>query len=126
MKAVINLRQKHFGYLASSPDCAGLVASRCKREERGFRVQPPNPSDAEQHAVSELVPGGKTPSPPMKLDYEENAYAMSEGQRWYQSFNCVGCHAHGGGGMGPPLMDAQWLYGSKPEQISRIDPRRAA
>jgi len=31
--------------------------------------------------------------------------------------NCVGCHSHGGGGMGPALMDSKWIYGSKPEQI---------
>src|SRR5581483_11928376 len=31
--------------------------------------------------------------------------------------NCVGCHAHGGGGMGPPLMDQKWIYGSEPEQV---------
>ena len=42
---------------------------------------------------------------------------MSEGQRLYTWFNCVGCHAHGGGGMGPALMDDEWIYGSDPAQI---------
>jgi cytochrome c oxidase cbb3-type subunit 3 len=32
-------------------------------------------------------------------------------------FNCVGCHAHGGGGIGPALMDGSWNYGSAPEQV---------
>ena len=36
-------------------------------------------------------------------------------QQW--NFNCVGCHAHGGGGMGPALMDSKWIYGSQPQQI---------
>jgi cytochrome c oxidase cbb3-type subunit 3 len=31
--------------------------------------------------------------------------------------NCVGCHAHGGGAIGPPLMDEEWIYGSDPSQI---------
>jgi cytochrome c oxidase cbb3-type subunit 3 len=31
--------------------------------------------------------------------------------------NCVGCHAHGGGGMGPPLMDNKWRYGGRMEDI---------
>lgn len=53
----------------------------------------------------------------MKNPYEGNAYAISEGQRLYQWFNCVGCHSHGGGGMGPPLMDDKWIYGSDPENI---------
>ena len=33
-------------------------------------------------------------------------------------FNCAGCHASGGGGgMGPPLMDDEWRYGSDPASI---------
>jgi cytochrome c oxidase cbb3-type subunit 3 len=43
--------------------------------------------------------------------------SLSEGKRLYTNFNCYGCHAHGGGDMGPPLMDDKWIYGSKPEQI---------
>jgi cytochrome c oxidase cbb3-type subunit 3 len=42
---------------------------------------------------------------------------VSEGKRLYEWFNCVGCHAHGGGGMGPALMDDKWIYGSGPENI---------
>ena len=33
------------------------------------------------------------------------------------NYNCVGCHFHGGGGIGPPLMDDAWAYGSNPEQV---------
>ena len=32
-------------------------------------------------------------------------------------FNCAGCHANGGGGMGPPLMDAAWIYGGEPDSV---------
>ncbi|MDQ3802593.1 MAG: c-type cytochrome [Acidobacteriota bacterium] len=53
----------------------------------------------------------------MKNEYEENAAALSDGKRLYTWFNCVGCHAHGGGGMGPALMDDQWIYGGEPDQI---------
>jgi cytochrome c oxidase cbb3-type subunit 3 len=53
----------------------------------------------------------------LKNPYEDNAYAVAEGQRLYEWFNCVGCHAHGGGGMGPPLMDDQWIYGGAPQNI---------
>jgi cytochrome c oxidase cbb3-type subunit 3 len=31
--------------------------------------------------------------------------------------NCSGCHFQGGGGIGPPLMDSEWIYGSEPENI---------
>jgi cytochrome c oxidase cbb3-type subunit III len=49
--------------------------------------------------------------------YSENAYAVNDGKRLYSAYNCVGCHAHGGGGMGPPLMDDRWIYGSEPQNI---------
>ena len=32
--------------------------------------------------------------------------------------NCVGCHFHGGGGMGPALMDDEWRYGGRIDQIA--------
>jgi cytochrome c oxidase cbb3-type subunit 3 len=93
-----------------------LFAS-CKREERGFRVPPPSAEKIGAVSLSDLHPAGASQPMPMRFDYDENAYAISQGQNLYSSFNCVGCHAHGGGGMGPPLMDNKWVYGSKPQQI---------
>jgi cytochrome c oxidase cbb3-type subunit 3 len=49
--------------------------------------------------------------------YEGNAYAISQGQRLFEQYNCAGCHFHGGGGIGPPLMDEEWIYGSSPARI---------
>ncbi|HWR53839.1 MAG TPA: c-type cytochrome, partial [Bryobacteraceae bacterium] len=46
-----------------------------------------------------------------------NAFAIAEGGRLYQWFNCVGCHSNGGGGIGPSLMDQQWIYGGSPTKI---------
>jgi cytochrome c oxidase cbb3-type subunit 3 len=57
--------------------------------------------------ASAPLPAPGTPGP-----YVGNAWAMGEGQRLYSQMNCVGCHSHGGGGMGPPLMDGKWLYGA--------------
>src|SRR3954462_13502383 len=94
-----------------------LLFTACKREERSFRVAPPAADKVQTNSISDLRPAGATPPPPVKNDYEENAYATSEGQRLFTSFNCVGCHAHGGGGMGPALMDNKWIYGSEPQQI---------
>ena len=48
---------------------------------------------------------------------ERRAYDVSEGKRLYLSFNCAGCHSLGGGGMGPPLMDAEWIYGGAPDSV---------
>jgi len=67
--------------------------------------------------VSDLHAGGPEVNPTALPGYRETSYAMSEGQQLYNSFNCVGCHAHGGGGMGVPLMDDKWIYGSQPEQV---------
>jgi cytochrome c oxidase cbb3-type subunit 3 len=49
--------------------------------------------------------------------YEKNAWAVAEGKRLYGWYNCVGCHAQGGGAIGPPLMDDEWIYGSDPANI---------
>jgi cytochrome c oxidase cbb3-type subunit 3 len=67
------------------------------------------------HAVDDVA----TIPPPVRdaSGYEENAYALNQGKRLFNAFNCSGCHAHGGGGMGPPLMDETWLYGHEPAQI---------
>src|SRR5690606_15804703 len=44
--------------------------------------------------------------------------AVAAGERHFAAFNCGGCHAPlGGGGMGPPLSDDAWIYGSEPAQI---------
>src|SRR3954466_828270 len=95
----------------------GAFSVSCKREERGFRVNPPAANATRNLRLSELVPGVHETNAPVHNDYEENAFAMSEGKRLFTQMNCVGCHAHGGGGMGPPLMDEKWIYGSNPEQI---------
>jgi cytochrome c oxidase cbb3-type subunit 3 len=40
------------------------------------------------------------------------------GQQLFTWFNCAGCHgARGGGGIGPPLRDKMWIYGSDPASI---------
>jgi cytochrome c oxidase cbb3-type subunit 3 len=93
----------------------------CEREDRGFRVDPPSADTVKTVTVSGLHPGTTTQpatQPAAVVNpYEDNAYALSEGQRLYSNYNCVGCHAHGGGGMGPALIDDQWIYGSQPDQI---------
>jgi cytochrome c oxidase cbb3-type subunit 3 len=102
-----------------------LLATACKREERPFQVDAPNAEPASQTAVTDLRAGGSPTQPsslpappePRKNEYEENAWAVSEGKRLYEMFNCVGCHAHGGGDKGPALMDDKWIYGSSPQQI---------
>jgi cytochrome c oxidase cbb3-type subunit III len=54
---------------------------------------------------------------PAHASNERNAYAMSQGKNLFRWYNCTGCHANGGGGMGPALMDDKWRYGNNPEDI---------
>jgi cytochrome c oxidase cbb3-type subunit III len=97
---------------------AGALITACEREQRDFRF----PADKTQRVpmvpVTDFRPGGSPPPPPaLTSPFSDNAYAMSEGKRLYSWYNCVGCHAHGGGGIGPALMDSNWIYGGRPEQI---------
>jgi cytochrome c oxidase cbb3-type subunit III len=88
----------------------------CDREQRRFRENPPSTTPSNVR-VSSLQPGTMQDTSHVKGPYDDNAYAVSEGQRLFGWYNCAGCHANGGGGMGPPLMDEKWIYGSAPEQI---------
>jgi len=73
--------------------CAALATTACQREQRRFSDSRPR-------------------------DAERSAWAVAEGKRLYQAFNCDGCHGRGGGGgMGPPLMDAAWIYGVAPDNV---------
>lgn len=94
---------------------AALVMTSCERERR--EVDPKSPG-APALAQSALVPGGAAlPVSNQGAHYERNAYHINEGQRLYRTFNCNGCHANGGGDIGPALMDAEWRYGGDIEHI---------
>ena len=54
---------------------------------------------------------------PRATPYYDNATAVNNGKRLFGQYNCSGCHSNGGGGMGPALMDDEWIYGSRLEQI---------
>ena len=68
-------------------------------------------------AVAAAQPAGTLAALGVANRHEENAYAVSQGKRLFRWYNCSGCHANGGGGMGPPLMDDKWRYGAEPAQI---------
>jgi cytochrome c oxidase cbb3-type subunit III len=54
---------------------------------------------------------------PRAAKYYDNQNAVNIGKALFYSMNCSGCHTNGGGGMGPSLMDSQWIYGGRLEQI---------
>lgn len=96
-----------------------LALAGCDREARDPRGQPLPETSRGGIETTTLYAGTPDPSPPdpRAVEYEKNSYNLSEGGRLYRWMNCVGCHSHGGGGMGPPLMDDQWRYGGRIEQI---------
>lgn len=93
-----------------------LMLGSCRREQRPLVSQPP-PITETQRSRYEVSVAKSGESAQVKTWFDQNSWSMSQGQQLYQAYNCVGCHAHGGGGMGPALMDEKWIYGSEPQQI---------
>ena len=93
--------------------------SACDREERQSRGKPLGETVPASVSPDTVFPGSGTlpPLDPRAAQYERNASAIAEGQRLYNWMNCVGCHSHGGGGMGVALMDGKWRYGGRIDQI---------
>lgn len=91
----------------------------CDREERRFNELPPGAAASPLVVQNDRVqPGTFLVDPEVRSAYEVNAWALSEGEKLYNAFNCSGCHSpRGGGGMGPPLADSLWIYGHEPENI---------
>jgi cytochrome c oxidase cbb3-type subunit 3 len=96
----------------------GTLAA-CHREDRHFVAPTGTDQAPPSNSMSPLVSG------PVSLEfreqqtreYERNAWHMSQGKQIYEQFNCTGCHAHGGGDIGPPLMDDEWIYGGELDQV---------
>jgi cytochrome c oxidase cbb3-type subunit 3 len=97
---------------------ATFATLSCRSERRELHPSAASSASASGVVVSELRPNGAPANIGTTLaDDQDNAYAMNEGKRLYESYNCSGCHAHGGGAIGPALMDAAWIYGSEPANI---------
>jgi cytochrome c oxidase cbb3-type subunit III len=101
--------------------CAVLVIlalGGCKREERSLRTDPPALAALDRVAV---MPNGISGAPAavnvgLGDPYQGNAYQLSQGKRLFTWFNCRSCHANGGGGSGPALINKWWRYG--PDRVS--------
>lgn len=99
---------------------AALALVGCNREEHHSRSKPIGETVPTGQSPSTIFPGNSAPPPldPRASLYDDNANAIARGQQLYSMMNCFGCHAHGGGGMGPALMDDQWRYGGRIDQIA--------
>lgn len=102
------------------------VVVGCDREEREFHGDPSLASVATAVQTTDLVPGLPPATQPagsaqdataLRDEFERNVFQLSEGNRLYTQMNCAGCHAQGGGDIGPALSDEKWIYGGGAEQI---------
>ncbi|HVX38709.1 MAG TPA: c-type cytochrome [Gemmatimonadaceae bacterium] len=97
---------------------AAMAAMACEREQRRLNERAAASAAPTAFVTDvQLQPGPTFVSDTAEGPFDDNAYNTSEGQVLFEQMNCSGCHSHGGGGMGPALMDDQWIYGSLPNQI---------
>jgi cytochrome c oxidase cbb3-type subunit 3 len=98
---------------------ACVLGAGCEREKREFKDTGAPSLEPTPARVGSLQPGKPLPAPidPHGRHFEGNAYHVNQGQQLFKWFNCSGCHANGGGAIGPALMDSEWRYGGSIEQI---------
>lgn len=102
--------------------CASLLLAGCDRtaeraEWDGLSTDPTRSGDVSVPEVrtTTFQAGVATQKPLMRNPYAD---AVDEGEQFYTAFNCAGCHgARGGGGIGPPLARAPFIYGNEPQNI---------
>ena len=98
---------------------AALALAGCNRVDHR-EGQAPAGSGAVPVPDVALIPAGgvmDTRPNPRAEPYYGKAAAVVEGKQIYNAMNCVGCHANGGGAIGPALMDDKWIYGGRLDQI---------
>lgn len=113
------IRRRAAGRAAFAAALFAVATAGCEREQRRTAVPAAGRSRVPVARVGELQPGRPLPAVRLAPFAERNAFELAEGKRLFTWYNCVGCHANGGGGMGPPLMDDAWIYGSEPENVFR-------
>lgn len=98
---------------------AGAVVGGCSRDDDPQLIPPAGMTQQGTPVrTSALRAGAAVVDVAAKNPYEGDDRAVADGKRLYGAMNCLGCHGgNGGGGMGPPFADAEWIYGSNPENI---------
>ena len=82
------------------------------------RTPEPRPNAPDERVYVPIQPGESRPQPVAVSPYATDPRAIDDGERLYAWFNCAGCHSPGGGGaIGPPLIDDEWIYGGDPQSI---------
>lgn len=98
-----------------------LALAACKRHDNQVSASHVTQGDEWRDRAVRLQPGPQSPDPrklgsrSLSVDnpYAGDAKAIQEGRRLFRWMNCSGCHAEGGGSIGPVLWDDQWRYGGR-------------
>ncbi len=91
------------------------------KDEQASDNGPSQTSEEPRVALVPLTPGANKPVVDHSAEgrrIENDPKQIAAGKQLFMAMNCVGCHFHGGGGMGPPLMDNVWIYGDSIENIA--------
>jgi cytochrome c oxidase cbb3-type subunit III len=94
-----------------------MVIAGCERESRSLHADQVAAARTQVVAQTPLRPGGPVPETGTHSPFQKNAVGVSDGKRLFAQYNCSGCHANGGGGIGPALMDDEWIYGYEARNI---------
>jgi cytochrome c oxidase cbb3-type subunit 3 len=95
-----------------------LAGALACRDDDGSQMLPPAAGPAGTVVTSDLRAGGVPANAEAENPYADDEHALAAGRKLYAAMNCGGCHGpSGGGGIGPPLADASWIYGGAPENI---------
>src|SRR5215211_3429948 len=82
-----------------------MVVAACERESRSFHEHQVVSARADLATQTSLTAGGPVGPTGTQSPFQRNAVGISDGKRLFSAYNCTGCHANGGGAIGPPLMD---------------------
>jgi len=79
---------------------------------------PPTATNLLEVPVTGIVPGNIDVTPNIKNPVADDSDAANRGMKYFNNFNCSGCHAaNGAGGMGPALSNHSFKFGSDPANI---------
>jgi cytochrome c oxidase cbb3-type subunit 3 len=83
-------------------------------------VEAPSGISAEWLKVPEvnIIPGAVKLNPNIENPKAKDPGSVERGMKYFDQFNCAGCHApNAGGGMGPALSEGIFKFGGKPANI---------
>ena len=120
MGKILGAHGQQLTFLLAAVACATVLGASSASAQQTQPTAQQATTDAQllRFPISGYVIGGKPRGAAIKNPYENDRQALVQGRMLFDAMNCSGCHAaEGGGGMGPPLSDNDWIYGDSPGNI---------